>query len=201
MIVYLRAGVYAEGPTDYHFLRPFLDRYLANLAANLFPGNHEVGDTDGIDAPIGKRASRAESIAAAIAAHADTCNLFIIHSDGAGDPSGAREANIEPGIALARATLQGREISAVACVPAREIEAWLLTDQGAFRALVGSTFDVALPAAPEKELAPKRRVPCANASHGSCHTTDARKPGQFVGPRALHQPPRGPGSDPSVHGG
>ena len=48
-----------------------------------------------------------------------------------------------------------RFIVTVACVPVREIEAWLLTDRDAFRDLFGSTFDPDLPAEPEKEIDPK----------------------------------------------
>ncbi len=41
------------------------------------------------------------------------------------------------------------------CIPVREIEAWLLTDRDAFRALLGSGFDAELPAEPEREIDPK----------------------------------------------
>jgi len=40
-VIYLRAGLYAEGPSDYQFLRPLLDRLLNELAAPLFAGNYE----------------------------------------------------------------------------------------------------------------------------------------------------------------
>src|SRR5262249_48336692 len=50
-VIYIRAGVYAEGPTDYDFLLPFLDRLLDTLAASLFAGAYEVASTAGIDAP------------------------------------------------------------------------------------------------------------------------------------------------------
>ncbi len=36
-VIYLRAGLYAEGPTDYQFLRPLLDRLLNELAARALP--------------------------------------------------------------------------------------------------------------------------------------------------------------------
>jgi hypothetical protein len=153
-MIYLRAGLYAEGPTDYDFLCRLLDRLLDALAAPLFPGNYEVADTLGIDAPE-VRGRRADRIARAIADHADTCELFIIHTDGAADPQAARETCVVPGVAAARAALPGREIVAVACVPVREIEAWLLADREAFRTLLGSTFDPDLPARPEKEIDPK----------------------------------------------
>jgi hypothetical protein len=154
-MIYLRAGVYAEGPSDYRFLCPLLNRLLDSLAASLFPGNYELADTVGIDAPSKRRATRADRIAAAIAEYADTCEIFVIHSDGAADPDGARAACIDPGIAAARATDPDRHVVAVACVPVREMEAWLLTDPEAFQTLVGSTFDPGLPFDPEREIDPK----------------------------------------------
>lgn len=58
-MIYLRAGLYAEGPTDYHFLRPLLDRLLNDLAAPLFAGNYEIADTLGIDARVPRGTRRA----------------------------------------------------------------------------------------------------------------------------------------------
>ena len=154
-MIYLRAGVYAEGPSDYRFLCPLLDRYVDSLAASLFPGSYEVADTVGIDAPTKRKASRADRIAAAIVEYADTCEMFVIHSDGEGDPEGASASCIVPGVAAARAAFTGRDVVTVACVPVREIEAWLLTDPDAFKTLLGSSFHPELPAEPEKELDPK----------------------------------------------
>ncbi len=155
-MIYLRAGLYAEGRSDYAFLCRLLDRHLDALAAPMFAGDCEVADTVGIDAPepaAGMR--RADRIAAAVAESSESCTLFVIHSDGASDPEGARATCVEPGITAARAALPEMEIVAVACVPVREIEAWLLTDPEAFRRLFGSSFEPALPAEPEKELDPK----------------------------------------------
>lgn len=155
-MIYLREGVYAEGPSDYDFLCRLLDRHLDALAAPLFPGNYEVADTIGIDAPTaGAGTRRADRIASAISEYADTCELFVIHSDGASDPENAREACIDPGIAAARSALPDRDVIVVGCVPVREIEAWLLTDREAFRTLLGATFNPDLPAEPEKEIDPK----------------------------------------------
>ncbi|MCC6552322.1 MAG: DUF4276 family protein [Polyangiaceae bacterium] len=155
-MIYLRAGVYAEGPSDYDFLCRLLDRHIDALAAPLFSGDYVVADTIGIDAPSSAGARhRDERIAAAVAEHGEICVLFVIHADSDGDSERARETRIQPGISAARAALPDREIVAVPCVPVREIEAWLLTDRDAFRELLGSTFDGALPADPEKEMDPK----------------------------------------------
>jgi Domain of unknown function (DUF4276) len=154
-VIYLRAGVYAEGPTDYQFLCPLLDRHIEVLAARLFSGSYDIAATLGIDARVAKGTARAERIAAAVAEYADQCELFVIHSDGEGDPDGKRATCVEPGIAAARAALTDREIVTVGCVPVREIEAWLLTDRDAFQPLLGSAIDPGLPTDPEKDLDPK----------------------------------------------
>jgi hypothetical protein len=155
-VIYLRAGLYAEGPSDYEILLRLIPRVLDALGASLFPGACEVGDTLGIDASASEKSTkRGDRIAAAIDASFDLCELFIIHSDGAGDPPEARRTCIDPGVAAARARLPERALVAVACVPVREIEAWLLADAEPFRRLLGRGVNPALPADPERDLEPK----------------------------------------------
>lgn len=151
--IYLRAGLYAEGPTDYAFLSPLLDRLVDELAASLFAGRYELGDCLGIDAPQGAPANRAERIAAAIHEHWDRCTVFVIHSDGAGDPERARREQVTPGIDAARSRRADRPVAAAACIPVREMEAWMLADPDVFQLIGGTT--PRCPAAPEGELDPK----------------------------------------------
>ncbi len=154
-MIYIRAGVYAEGPSDYDFLLPLLDRLLDSLAASLFPGAYEVGGTAGIDAPRGAEGGRAEKIAAAIDDWWGACTLFVIHTDGAGDPAGARKNCVEPGIEAARSTREEAPFPVAACIPVREIEAWMLADPEAFRTILGESSVPVCPADPERELDPK----------------------------------------------
>jgi hypothetical protein len=103
-VIYLRVGLFAEGPTDYHFLLGLIDKVVDEAAASLLAGVSEVAPPLGIDAPRSLRnRSREERIAAAIEASWDECTLFVIHGDGAGDPDGARRSLVEPGIARAHA--------------------------------------------------------------------------------------------------
>lgn len=155
-MIYLRAGLYAEGPSDYEILLRLIPRVLDALGASLFPGACEVGETLGIDAPPSEKSTRrSDRIAAAVKASFDLCELFIIHSDSAGDPSAARRTCIDPGVAASRAKHPERALVAVACVPVREIEAWLLADAEPFRRLLGRAVSPALPADPERDLDPK----------------------------------------------
>ena len=155
-MIYLRAALYAEGPSDYDFLLRLTTRVVGSIAAGLFPGNSAVEDTIGIDAPCeATEARRADRIAAAVDAYADLFELLIIHADGAGDPRAARGNCVEPGIAAVHAKHPGQPPFAVGCVPVRETEAWMLTDVAVFRTFLGSTANIALPADPEREVDPK----------------------------------------------
>ena len=154
-MIYIRAGLFAEGPSDYDFLLPLLDRLLDSLAASLFPGAYEVGSTEGIDAPRGIEGGRAEKIASAVDVWWGACTLFVIHTDGAGDPAAARKNCVEPGVEAARAKHAERPLPVAACVPVREIEAWMLADPEVFRTILGESSVPACPADPERELDPK----------------------------------------------
>lgn len=155
-MIYLRAGLFAEGPTDYGFLLRLLPRLLDAVAAALFPGTCEVGDTIGIDAPERlRKGKRADRIAAACGEYEGLFELLVIHSDGGADAIAARKHQIEPGIAAVGTAVRERPLLAVPCVPVREIEAWMLTDAAVFRELLGSKTMPALPGDPERERDPK----------------------------------------------
>lgn len=155
-MIYLRAGLFAEGPSDYDFLRRLLDRLIESIAAALFPGACEVGETIGIDAPPGlRKGRRADRIVAACVDHAGLFELLVIHADGDADPAAARTQRIEPGILALAGAGHEPPVFAVPCVPVREIEAWMLTDAEAFRALLGGKVTPALPGDPERERDPK----------------------------------------------
>jgi hypothetical protein len=154
-MIYIRAGLYAEGRTDYEFLLPLVNQLLNELAAKLFSGAYELAETLGIDAPYGTSGGRADKIRLALEKHLDYCDIFILHADGAGDPDEARRTQINPGANLARMTIPHSQIHLVACVPVREIEAWLLADPRPFERILGKTTPIVLPGQPEAEIDPK----------------------------------------------
>ncbi|HEU4409944.1 MAG TPA: DUF4276 family protein [Polyangiaceae bacterium] len=151
-MIYLCAGLYAEGSSDYRFLSPLVSRLLDAVGARLFPSECEVAETVGIDAPWVK-SGRADRFMAAVGRDGEGCTLFVVHTDGAGDPRKARENNVVPSRQALLAT--GDERPVVACVPVHEVEAWLLTDPEAFRTALGDSAAPALPPEPEREPDPK----------------------------------------------
>lgn len=154
--IYLCAALYAEGPSDYEFLSPLIQRLLDSLGNQLFPGMVDVGDTIGIDAPKPIRSKRSERIAAAVADHWNAFTLLVVHTDGAGAPDEALQNNFFPGIKLARSTFPS--LIAIPCVPVREIEAWMLADNNAFQTLLGRDAVIPLPTDPAREMDPKQTL-------------------------------------------
>lgn len=153
--LYICAGIYAEGSSDYAFLCPLLDRVLDSLGASHFPGAYEVAASVGIDAPHGTQGGRAEKIAAAIDFAFERCTVFVIHSDADGDADAAKLNCIDPGVAAARVLRSDPPPAVAACVPVREIEAWMLADPEAFRTLLGASATPECPADPERDYNPK----------------------------------------------
>lgn len=159
MIIYLRAGLYAEGSSDYRFLLPLLNRLIDAISSALFAGACEVGETIGVDHPPDHSSRpRAERIAAAGIANRDLYELLVIHSDGGVDKDAVRKTCVEPGMARLREAFPSSPPPAVACIPVREIEAWMLKDQKPFQVLLGSGATVDLPGEPEREGDPKARL-------------------------------------------
>lgn len=155
-MIYLRAGLFAEGSSDYDFLLRLLNRLIESIAAALYPGVCEMADTIGIDAPPHlQKGKRADRIAAACVEYEGLFDLLVIHADGDTDPQAARRDRIEPGIAALRAANREQPIVAVPCIPVREIEAWMLTDAVVFRERLGSKVALELPGDPERESDPK----------------------------------------------
>jgi hypothetical protein len=151
-MIYVCAGLFAEGRSDYELLLPLVTRVLDDVGARVFPGQCDVAATVGIDAPASSNEPREVRIARAITSHWDQCTLFIVHADSDGDAERARAERVEPGLRAARGSRQDA-LAGAACVPVRETEAWMLVDPGVFEQL--GAREVTLPAEPERELDPK----------------------------------------------
>ncbi|WP_437673195.1 DUF4276 family protein [Sorangium sp. So ce131] len=165
-MIWLCAGVYAEGPTDDRFLCNVLNRMLPPLAVEVCKGGFYIDDARRISEPRRMRgASREERIAAAIEESWGECTLFVVHSDGEGAPDMVRRERIEPG--LARARRARPDLVAAACVPVRETEAWMLADPEAFRRIFETDRHLPLPRDPEAEADPKKALEAALCGLGA----------------------------------
>jgi hypothetical protein len=186
-VTYLCAGLYAEGRTDYALLLPLLDQMIPVIAAEVLREVPTIAPSVGIDASSRTSRRREVRLAAAIREHWDQCTLFVVHADGAGDPERALREQVEPGLALARS--DHGALAAAACVPVREIEAWMLADPEPFGKL---QIPLALPGDPETVPDPKR-VFREIVARGSGGRLDSRLLYEFFGnnvsPPALRKLP------------
>lgn len=135
---YLGLALYAEGPTDYYFLKPLLRRLCEELCARRGEGRLEIGDILELDDPAERRdESREERITAAASNARDAWHILFIHADGASQSIRARDDQVDPAIRRLAAEL-GAGHGSVAVIPVRETEAWLLADGNALRQAFGT---------------------------------------------------------------
>jgi hypothetical protein len=150
-VIYLCAGVFAEGASDYAFLLPIVTRVLYEVST-VIPQLTEVAESVGIDAPRPVPKTRANRIAKAILAYEGQCTLFVIHADADGDRHAALRERVDPGRHAA-----GVASPMVACIPVREMEAWMLSDRAVFSTLIAGA-EPEMPRDPEAETEPKRTL-------------------------------------------
>ncbi len=175
-MIYVQAGLYAEGPSDYGFFIPLLEKLLDDLLARHYPGQATTLPTPlPLDADADAGARREDRIADVIERFSDTCQLFVVHADADGDAVRARRERIEPGVdkGLAR---QAALVAAVACVPIEMTEAWMLIDHEVLKRLGGDV--TAIPADPERVRYPKKLLEQALDAKRRGRRTD---PYAFVG--------------------
>ena len=127
-------GVFAEGPTDPDFFSPLLVRLAIVLIRS--GGKHSAGIADPLILP-GRPSN--DTFAPTIQRYASLCNLIVVHTDGNGDPDGARAERIEPW--FGSWPLSEARTALVPVVPVRETEAWMLADIDAIQRLLGTKQD------------------------------------------------------------
>ncbi|WP_374262287.1 hypothetical protein [Zoogloea sp.] len=135
---YLGLALYAEGPTDYYFLRPLLQRLCEDLCANEARGPVDVSEVLALNHPESSDAEpREQRILAAALLAQGAWKIVFVHADGANDPRGARQEQVEPSLELLRDAFKDEGVG-VAVVPIRETEAWAIADGDAIRSVFGS---------------------------------------------------------------
>jgi hypothetical protein len=142
---YIGLALYAEGPTDYRFLQPLLQRLCNQLCAAEALVPVDFSEVAPLDHPVAaKDRSRLVRITEAARSHHGAWQILFVHGDGGGDPQAARAALVDPAISALRLASDGDECG-VAVVPVRETESWALQDGDALRSVFGVTLtDAAL---------------------------------------------------------
>jgi hypothetical protein len=138
---YLGLALYAEGPTDYRFLRPILLRLCSDICMR--ESFHQVEINDEVLALNHPRrlngASREDRIVGAAREAVGAWSVLFVHSDADGDAARARQERVEPAINQVQREFNGLG-QAVAVVPVRETETWALWDGDALRSVLGTTL-------------------------------------------------------------
>jgi Domain of unknown function (DUF4276) len=138
----LSSALYCEGPSDALFLRPLLLRLCEATAADAQEPVEVPDVIDLGDEPQHRSRPRDERIALAARAAEGAWVVLFIHADADGrDARTALAQRVQP--AIERLALElGTNRQAVAVVPIRMTEAWLLADVDAFRSVLGTTLDL-----------------------------------------------------------
>jgi hypothetical protein len=164
-MAYLGLALFAEGPTDHRFLKPFLRRLCENLCLNYAKTIVEIGDVLEIHTPARVKDEKRETRILEAAKDAlYAWHILFVHTDGAGDPDRALSERIEPAIQRIFDEMGGEKRRGVAVVPVRETEAWCLVDGDALRKAIGVIRDDAFlglpgkPADVEKLIDPKQAL-------------------------------------------
>lgn len=159
---YLGLALYAEGATDYYFLRPLLLRLCEDICTQEASQPVEFGEeVIPLNEPQTlKDAAREQRIVAAAQQALGAWRVVFIHTDGEGDPERVRKQRAQPAIDLLKSECPEAGVG-VAVIPIRETEAWAIADGDAVREVFGTTLSdvkLGLPrtaAAVESTLDPK----------------------------------------------
>lgn len=177
---YLGLALYAEGSTDYYFLRPLLQRLCEDLCASEAIGKVDVSEVLALTHPAEAQDEPREQrvLAAAKWAH-DSWRVLFVHADGANDPARARNEQVEPSLKLLREAFENDGVG-VAVVPIREIEAWAIVDGDAIRSVFGtdlSDADLGLPARRAVETVSNPKAVLLGAFHATQPSGRRRRQG------------------------
>jgi hypothetical protein len=137
---YLGIALYAEGPTDYYFLRPLLQRLCEDICLRESPHSVEFSEVLALDhSDRVKNEFREVRILEAAQAARSAWRILFVHTDGANDPARAREQLVQPALALLQQEM-AEEGCGVALIPIRETETWAIWDGDALRQVFGTTL-------------------------------------------------------------
>jgi hypothetical protein len=136
---YIAACIFAEGPTDYRFLRILLRREIIEICRKSAVDLVDVGEV--IERSTPKRAQgldRSRRVFDAFSETGGAFDILYLHTDAGGDWSRSIEERIRPGSQLIQVSFQ--HVKCIGVVPVRETEAWALADGDAVRSAFGTTL-------------------------------------------------------------
>ena len=167
---YIGLALYAEGPTDYHFLRPLLLRLTVDLSLRSERSVEIAEQVIALDhPPVANEAARDVRIAAAARLARGAWSIAFIHTDGATDATRARRELAQP--AIDRLATECAEAGVgVAVIPVRETEAWALVDGDALRTVFGCRLDDAQLGLPQPRRVESLADPKAVLNHAFAMT-------------------------------
>ncbi len=175
---YLGLALYAEGPTDYSFLCPLLERLCQEICTNEAPQPVEISECLRLNHPACANAkSREERIAAAAREARGAWGVLFVHADGSADPDRARRQQVEPAIDRLRQDFTDEGIG-VAVIPVRETEAWAIVDGDALRQVFGTRLtddEMGVPPATGSAEAVADPKASLNAAFTATHPSGRRK--------------------------
>lgn len=157
---YLSLALYAEGPTDYRFLSPVLQRLCQDICLKQARTQVDIPDVLGLDhPPEEKDAPREARILAAALQAKGAWRVLFIHADGERDPVSQKANLVEPGVhAVRKRFAEGADqLDVVGVVPVRETEAWILAHGDTIRQVFGTRLTdekLGLPASARVEKDP-----------------------------------------------
>lgn len=138
---YIGLALYAEGPTDYAFLRPLLQRVCEDICLRDAQQPVDLGEVLGLNHPVHvNNEPRERRVLEAAKEHVGAWRILFVHTDGAGDPSAARQSLVQPALNALHAELD-RQGTGVSVVPVRETEAWAICDGDALRQVFGTIMN------------------------------------------------------------
>lgn len=158
---YLGLALYAEGPTDYRFLSPLLQRLCEEIC--LLEGREpvEVSDVLALDHPEElNKESRERRILAAAENAKGAWRILFIHADGESDPDAARRNQVDPALKLLQQRMKS-EGNGIAVVPVHEMESRVLADAESLQQVFGTTLSARELGVPTVSLVEKERNPKA----------------------------------------
>lgn len=160
----LGLALYAEGPTDYYFLRPLLQRLCEDICLKEARVDVDVSTVLALDHPPElNQARREDRIAGAARLAQGAWNILFVHADGASNPTKMLREQVDPALQKLAAEF-GRSTAGVPVVPVRETEAWAIVDGDALRSVLGTALsnpEMGLPNSTrdaEREPDPKARL-------------------------------------------